>query len=374
MTAALLLGIVATTLLWLQAVDARKATDEQEKLTRLEAARAETVIALIDGMLGSADPHESKDPNYTLRELLDRFDRELEGHLPGHPLVEASVRSTMGRAYSGIGNLDKAEQHLAAALEIRRREPSLTVDLAETLVSWAWLLHDRGDYGGAEVALREALGILEKAAGDRSSEADISRALSDMLRHSAQYQQAEEAARKALALDRAFLGDVHPDVAESMGSLASVLRASGDYAESERLFREALALNRKLLGDEHPSVATNLAKLGTLLEAKGDYAAAEGMLREALAIRKKLLGDENPSVAASLNELASLLVAKGDYAAAEAMSRESLAMHERLLGDEHPFVAKSLDQLASLLKVKGGLRRRRTNVPRGAGDAQEATG
>ena len=98
----------------------RALAEDEEKVARKEAAKANTVLKLIKQMLSSADPHEVKGMNYTVRQLLEDFDRDLEVQLEAQPEVEATVRTTMGRAYLGLGLHDKAEPQLRKALAFRQ--------------------------------------------------------------------------------------------------------------------------------------------------------------------------------------------------------------------------------------------------------------
>ena len=58
-------------------------------------------------MVSAANPDEVKGRNYTVRQLLDDFDRDLGTHLKGQPDVEATVRTTMGKSYLDLGLYDK---------------------------------------------------------------------------------------------------------------------------------------------------------------------------------------------------------------------------------------------------------------------------
>jgi len=216
----------------------RAIAEEREKEADSDAQRAKTVVDLVQEMLGSADPHQVKGMDYTVRELLDDFDRGLGARLEGDPEVEAAVRTTMGIAYRNLGLHDKAEPHLTRALEIHRQTLGEGhPDVAKSLNNLAMVLRAKGDYDGAEALHREALAIRRKT-----------------------------------------LGEGHPDVAASLDNLAVVLRAKGDYVGAEALHREALAIRRKTLGEGHPDVATSLKNLALVLHDKGDCVGAEPLL------------------------------------------------------------------------------------------------
>ncbi len=331
----------------------RALAEAREKEAATDANRAKTVVDLVQDMLGSADPHDVRGRDYTVRQLLDDFDRGLGTRLKGDPEVEATVRLTMGSAYRNLGLLDKAEPHFRKALEISRRPGADAATLAASLNAWAVLRQDRGDYDEAERLHLEALAIRRKALGD--AHPDVATSLSNLaagLDAKGAYDKAEGLHREALAIRRKALGDAHPHVATSLSNLAAVLHDKGAYDEAEGLHREALAIWRKTLGDAHPDVATSLGSLAVVLSTKGAYDEAERLHREALAILRKSLGDEHPVVATSVGNLAEVLRAKGAYDEAEGLNREALAIRRKALGDEHPDVALSLSNLAAVLHAK----------------------
>jgi tetratricopeptide (TPR) repeat protein len=225
---------------------------------------------------------------------------------------------------------------------------------ANSLNELASLLHDKGDYDGAEPLYRRALAIREKVLGvQHPSTATSLNNLAALLYYKGDYDGAEPLYRRALAIREKVLGAQHPDTANSLNNLAELLRNKGDYDSAEPLYRRALAIKEKVLGAQHPNTATSLNNLALLLENKGDYDGAEPLYRRALAIREKVLGAQHPDTAKSLNNLAGLLEDKGDYNGAEPLYRRALAIHEKVLGAQHPLTAISLDNLASLLSNKG---------------------
>jgi len=403
--AALLLGLAGTSYGLLRATAERNHAQQAERVAevrRLDAeqrrAAAEAVTSLLQGMLGTANPHKVKGPDYTVRQLLDDFARGLGRQLADQPDVEAAVRATIGNAYRRLGVYDRAEEHLRIALDLRRRTLGSQHPLvAQSLYEYAWAQHDLADYAGSAQTFRDALTMRRTLLGDEHPDVAASlTALADVLRHQGVFAPAESLAREALLLRRRLLGPEDLDTAESLIYLARVLRDKGDddapepliqealaiwrhvhgaehpdiadglndlgwlfylrrdFEAAEAPLREALAMGRKLLGPKHPDMATSLYELGMVLQARGQLDEAERLLREALDIYRTVHGDVHPAVSTTLNGLASLLRARGDFATAEPLFREVLAARRALLGDRHPEVAMSLGDLAGLMRDKGG--------------------
>ena len=76
-----------------------------------------------------------------------------------------------------------------------------------------------------------------------------------MLNEVGQYEEAEPLYREAIEIDKATIGEEHPDYATRLNNLAELLRAMGRYAEAEPLFRQAIEIGKATIGEEHPDYA-----------------------------------------------------------------------------------------------------------------------
>jgi tetratricopeptide (TPR) repeat protein len=170
-----------------------------------------------------------------------------------------------------------------------------------------------------------------------------------LLCHRAQYFEAEELYRRALAIDEEHLGPDHADVANRLNNLAGLLSETNRQVEAEPLYRRALAIDEKRLGPDDPSLATPLNNLAGLLSETNRLTEAEPLYRRALAIDEKRFGPEHPSVAIRLNNLAGLLGAMNRMAEAEPLYRRALTIDEKGSGPRHPTVAIRLNNLGWLL-------------------------
>ena len=102
----------------------------------------------------------------------------------------------------------------------------------------------------------------------------------------------------ALGRDTKMLREILDKTAERLGiegstgsgsrlrdTLGNVYRDLAEYTNAADMHREALALRRKLHGTQHPSVASTLNNLGGVLHRQGNHAEAEKVYRDALAMR-----------------------------------------------------------------------------------------
>ena len=358
LTVTLLAGLVATT--W-QGRLAREAARQ----TQAEARKVERANAFLTRMLASVDPGAAAGPHGAVRLMLDEAARSIEaGALVGQPEVEASVRTTIGMTYLRLGRLDEAGEHLARALDIRRR----VLGDVDALVAEGWnnmglLAKATGDNEVAEEYYRTALRQRRALLGARSAEyAETLNNLGVLLKTTGRLQLAETRLREALEIRREILQHRQPDdaershdvrnarvdVATTTLNLAAVLKNRGAYARAEALYREALEHLRATLGPEHYRVAVCLNNQALLLADTGRYEAAEDLYRESLAIRRKVFGDEHLAVATGLKNLALLLTTMGRYEEAEPLYRQALDLGRRLPGSTLA-LATTMNNLADLL-------------------------
>src|SRR5262245_57094528 len=132
-----------------------------------ESARAKAVSDLLQEMLASSNPDQTKGSQYTVRELLDSFSAGLGEQLASDREVEAAIRSVIGKSYWRLGMFDRAELHSRKALELRRQVFGDGDErVADSLVDYAWSLAELGRYDEADRHAREAITIFEKRHSD----------------------------------------------------------------------------------------------------------------------------------------------------------------------------------------------------------------
>jgi eukaryotic-like serine/threonine-protein kinase len=322
--ALLLLGAAVSFMLW----QARAASRQRDEAL---AAReqSEATVQFLQQMLASANPGE-RGPTVTVREVLDEAAVRVEAELAGQPLVQASLRTTIGRTYLSLGLLDAAEVQLRRALEQRRElHGPRHRSVAYSLCDLGDVLYARQSLDEAQQVIEQALGIFREVSGARSSDAASALTrLGAAQCATGELEQAEAAHREALAIRREVAGAGSLEVAESLNALCGVFLAQGRLDETEPFLTETLEIRRSKLGARHPLVAESLDNLAVVLKRKGDVERAEPLFREALALELELLGEQHPDVAVTRKNLAVLYRERGDLPAAEEQLRASLSARE----------------------------------------------
>ncbi|GEM_PF-2511652 len=344
--------------------DARWAREESEK-ARADSDRsrdaadqarqqAESVIAFLENVLSSAGP-DRLGRRGSLLEVLADTTRTVGERFSQEPLVEATVRTVLGRTWLALGRFDEAQQQLETGLA--QREARLAQDhpdVAESLDALGQLRYARQDLAGALSLFERTLALSRASAGgDRLQTAMALNNMGAVLNAQGEHVRAEECLRDALATRRALLDDADPLIAETLVNLAASLRARQALTEAEEVLRESLSLRRQSLGPEHPLVSQNLSNLAVVLMQRGELDEAARLLEEAVAIQRQVLGDDHPDLATDLSNLGSLHQLRGDLQAAEQALRECVAIRQRSFDAEHFLITSAEVRHGIVLVVLG---------------------
>jgi serine/threonine protein kinase/Tfp pilus assembly protein PilF len=343
-----------------------RANREAEKASN-EAAIAQAVNEFVNNdLLSQANPFSQKDRDeemrifqedrdIKMRTVLDRAAEKVGRRFVDKPLVEASIRQTLGDSYFGLGDYEEAERHIQRAVEIRRHVLGEDhPDYATSLNALGELYKSMDEYAKAESLLVEARDIRKRVLGeDHPDYARSLNALGLLYASMGEYAKAESLCVQARDIRKRVLGEDHPDYATSLNSLALLYESMGDYAKAERLLVQALEIDRRVQGDDNLDYATSLGNLGGLYESMGEYAKAEPLYVQAMEIERQILGEDHPDYATSLNNLAVLYDYMDEYTKAEPLYRQAMKINKLVWGEEHPDYATILNNLALLYKSTG---------------------
>jgi serine/threonine-protein kinase len=320
-----------------------------------EAARTERIQRFMLKLFEGGD--ESAGPADSLRviTLVDRGVQEARS-LDAEPAIQAELYQTLGGLYQKLGNLDRADTLLRAALEQRRTllGPDHP-DVARSLVALGLLRSDQAEYDEGERLTRQALEIIRRHQPlDQAALARATAVLGTLMENRGDYDSAITVLGEAARLQSG--ANAEPaDRAQSLTELANSHFYAGHYAISDSINHEVLALDRRLYGDHHPAVANDLINLGANQAEWGHYAEAERYYREALAINRAWFGDRHPETASNLTMLGRVILQQGRFDEADALLRQALAIQERIYGKVHPRVASALNEIGKVAMQQGRL-------------------
>lgn len=260
-------------------------TREAIRARRAEQTSAAVSEFLQTGLLAQASANARPDPDLKVRTALDRAAARIDGGFSGQPLVEASLRQTIGATYLDLGLFAEAQHQLERSARLRQKA-----------------------LGASDPATLASNNLLAVAYLGESKRDD-----------------AYALCLQTLLLRRKVLGERDPDTLTSLHNLAATEDARGHETLAEQLYTEVVNLRRQVLGDNHPDTLRSMNNLGLLLIKLEKFQRAIEILRRTLEIRRRVLGNEHPETMDSIAGLAQAYSRNGQPDQAEPLLREVLA-------------------------------------------------
>ncbi len=289
-----------------RASTAEKALIEQElvavtdKLSDIEASYTTAVeelrqlrqrIAQFEGQVPQQQLEAAQQALYQGdRSLADALFAEIEQKLAGQILLAAEAAYGRGKIAEHEIRWQDAYSHYKRATEL-----SGEIDHLRAYARMTWRLAKGDEAVVAHEALRDL--IAERSGTQSAAYATQLNNLAGVIDAQGRFAEAEELYQQALAIDRATIGEGHPDYATDLNNLAGVIDAQGRFVEAEELYQQALAIDRATIGEGHPDYAIHLNNLAGVIEAQGRFAEAEEFYQQALQILEDTLPSDHPHIA-----------------------------------------------------------------------------
>jgi tetratricopeptide (TPR) repeat protein len=335
---------------------ARRAAEAEHAHAATETATRKEIIDFLEkDLLAQASPSNQPDRDLKLRTVLDRAAKKIENRFADRPLVEASIRSTLGKTYLSLGEFASARHHFERARALRTQllgpEDAQTLDLLSDLTL---VLIGEGKYRDAE-----ALGIATLSAQQRTLGRENAETLASMLnlemvyQHEGKIAEAQKLLDDTLATARRALGRDHPTTLTAMSDLAFLQRTKRNLAESETLNAQTLAARQRVLGPEHQDTLSSMTNLAAVYRLEGKLAEAEALFTQVLDISKRVMGTEHPETLSAMNNLAVAHQERGKFSDAGTLLMQILEISKRVSGPEHPNTLRSMSNLAVVYQTIG---------------------
>ncbi len=339
-----------------EAEQQRAIAQAKEAEARSQAAIAKAVGAFQTDMLASADPTKLLGDKVTVFQAISAAATELDqGKLADQPLVEASVRKTLGDTYYSLARYKEAEPQLRKALEIDRRLlPPAHDDTVRAINSLAWLMQALNRKAEAEPLYLESLELRKKTLfpTDERLATSIGN-LANFYMASGKYGEAESLFRESLRISQLPPARPNLSLAIALGNVGEALRAQGKLPEAEGYIRQSVAMCQQVLPAGHPALGQHLYNLGMVLQEQNRLAEAEPVGKEALTIYQKCLPKDHPTIGRSMNQVAMILRGLNRPTEAEALAKEALALYRRALPEGHPDISAAINCVCVLLMDQG---------------------
>lgn len=326
---AIVAGLIAS--LW----EARKARQQRDV--------AQRISTFLRDMLSAAAP-EAGGVDVKVADVLSDASSRARRELANQPQVMADVLMTLGGTYIALGQYQRAETNLRAALEASLKTNGELHPTTASTLAWLGLALSNLNKGAeGELVSRKAVD-LERKLHPRGHEdlAVAMYALGVNLIYNNHPKEAQPYLKEASELIKKHLPENHGYYMTSLVMQAVAHEKTGEGDMAEALYRQAIELG----GRVEPRYRIYLAQaqyfLSLLLINKRAYLEAEATLKQSEELYRKVLGsDDNYSVGTIKANLGSIYFLKGDYANTEAEDRASLTLLHKYLLPENPLIAST---------------------------------
>ena len=314
------------------------------RATRAEKTAAAVSAFLQNDLLGQADLANQpgaglgRDPDVTVRTLLDRAASTIEGKFGEDPLTEAAIRLTVGKAYRALGQYPEGQRQLERSVALYTAQ--LGADDPVTLgskSSLAYLYGAQGRYDRAELLLEEVVkGRTARLGADHADTLTSKNNLAQQYRSQKKFQQAEPLYLEVVRADIETLGPNHTETLRAQTNLAALYRDQARYGEAEPLYKAVVQGQTKALGADHPDTLVSKNGLAAVYKGEARYNEAQALFQEVIAARTAKLGGDHPDTLTTKNNLALLYQALKRYDLAGPLFREVVLGSRLKLGATHP--------------------------------------
>jgi len=376
----LLVGVIVSTSLYLKAERerGRAVVAEQEQSRERELAEqarieAEGVTTFLSDMLAAVDPGQSG-KDVSVRQVLDQASKSISEKFTNNPLVEARLRSTIGKSYYGLGLYDEAERHLPVAFEMYRR--LLGEEHVETIRSMNTLTYLYMHLGREDEALalnERAVEQAHRALGEENAETLTALNLKGNLMVPKGREEELLTLRKyVLEQRRRILGEEHPDTLGAMNNLGLAYLFTGRSSEWTSLCEQITSIQRRVMGDEHPTTLRTMKALAAAYLKDGRSQEAVTLRERALAASRRVLGEEHQTTLGEMTGVAWFYAELDRFAEARALFEQALETYRRVYSERSVLTAQALQFYAHTLLTTGPVERRNQYAEEALGLAERA--
>jgi tetratricopeptide (TPR) repeat protein/tRNA A-37 threonylcarbamoyl transferase component Bud32 len=337
----------------------RQRAEQAEQEAKRSEAEAKAVLEFFqERVLAAARPENQEGGlgiQATIRAAVDAAEPKIAGAFQDRPLVEASIRHTLGTTYWYLREGQAAIAQLERALALRREH--LGPDHPATLHSMNNLANAYRDTGQLDKALPLIEQTLarqkEKLGPDHPATLSSMHNLAVVYMDTGQRDKALPLLEEGLAKRKEKLGPDHPDTLNSMNGLAAAYRDAGQLDKALPLYEQALAKFKEKLGPDHPYTLSTMGNLAWAYLYAGQLDKALPLFEQTLAKFKEKRGPDHPDTLTSMHNLAAAYKEAGQLQKALPLYEQALAKKKEKLGPDHPLTLANMNHLADAYNKHG---------------------
>jgi serine/threonine-protein kinase len=330
----------------------------QSVIAETEAAHANAVAGFLVSLFQVSDPGVNRGEKLTANQILERGAERLDHEMASQPEQRARMLATIGEVYESMGDFQRAEKPLAAAVAISRGAPSHdSLTLGHDLHRLAWATFRQGNTATTLELLDESEASIEQSRSPRALEELIVIRTMRALAHADQgdYPQAELEFRKLFETSMSEELRTSEAMASAHNNFASILNYEEKLQEALREHELARELFRRKLGEDHYKTMSATSNLANTLVVLHDYDGALAILEPLAQRQRRILGESNASYAIVLNLLGLVADRRGEYETALQYYASARTIFQQALGERHRNVAYPIAYSGDLELERGNL-------------------
>lgn len=275
----------------------------QAEEARSQRDRVQAINGFMQEVLAEADPYQAG-ADKRVRDVLTQASELLGTRFKDQPLIEASLRESVGRVQVALWELEEGEENLRRALVLLEGKAADDDELrlrAEAHLAWA--LSSRDEYGAA---IDRYNSIVRRLTPQHSKALRIM-VFNDMaITHNWAEQWSESIARLeqvlALGVDEFTRMGVYVNLGLAYDGL-------GELEEAKRYFFEVIEVARSQgEGGIGVNFADALANYGNMLSQQDRDDEALPYYQESLEVRRQVFGADNPGITVQVMNVGRLLL------------------------------------------------------------------
>jgi serine/threonine protein kinase len=334
---------------------------EREKQT------SDAVTKYLGQIFSRADPF-SNDGELSVRQLLLNSIESAETDLQEQPQAKMHLYNILGFSLVNIGENEKAEQLLTAALDLHETIGGDDAEKIKLYRTLSILKRRQSKFSESLDFIDKALIIVEKSMPSSELHGALLDTKANVLPYFGRDEEAIELFDQEINLYEELINDVETalprekleEIAEGIESarynkVISLFNLSR-YHEALHQLESQLDQKRELYGEEHPKMANAYHLMGILiLYAHDDPSRSIPYYERSIAINRAALGGDHVNVAYNLHDLARAQMEVEDFSSAEDSVINALSVVKKNYGDQHIEVGKMLLLLAEIKRYTGQL-------------------
>jgi tetratricopeptide (TPR) repeat protein len=336
------------------------AVEERDHARKLESETKAVLDSFEQKVLAATRPEGQDgglDKDVTIRRAVDAAEPKIAQAFRAKPVVEASIRNTLGQTYRHLGEPTLAVAQFERGRQLLRE--ALGPDHPETLSATCNLAKARAYASRLDDAvglLEETVNLMKARLGDDNPETLVT--LSDLrwaYLSAGRLNEAVPVLEETLQLQRIKLKPHRPDTFATMSRVVWAFDTSGRVTDAVPLLDEMLELGRAQLGPDLADPLVSIGNSALAYQNTGRLRQAVPLFEGALKRRTSWLGVDHPNTLDAMNLLAIAYQVAGRTKAATALFEETLEKRKAMLGVSHPDTLFSESNLSVAYQSAGRL-------------------